>query len=70
DTTDTSTAGNAEFDNSETDTGTANVGNAKGHEDPMPKSDLDRVPIELEEANALEAGTNDASAGVCDELAS
>ncbi len=71
-TTDTSTvdnAGNAEPD-TDTDTVTANVDHAKGREDPMPMSDLDRVPIELEEANALEAGVNDASTGVCDELAS
>lgn len=71
-TTDTSTAGNAgnAEPDTDTDTGTANVDHAKGREDPMPMSDLDRVPIELEEANALEAGVNDASTGVCDELAS
>ena len=70
DTTDTSTAGNAGNAELDTETGTANVDNAEDREDPVPTSDLNRVPIELEEANALEAGANDAPAGVCDELAS
>ena len=38
-----------------TDTDTGNSGNAEVHRNPTQASDLDRVPIELEEANAIVA---------------